>query len=292
MSDAEPRKGSPSGTTLYVLAHKECLALERALRLRKGRQDGIHNARKSSRRLRSLLTFLPSTVDKRKTALHKSLKQLAGSFSSTRDAHMAARTARLLATTHQAALTPTLLDAFEDRSKAILKQALKKDPDWRAHRAKVRRIVAAIARLPWQQVNAAEVKKAVKRNIRRVKKARKKALEERTAPAYHRWRRRARKLRYQLEWVHNARDAVGIKKKRAKRYDDRLKDLKLTIDQLGWRQDFAVFRKAVDQLPASADAIALRASLQRTSSSLSKASPPTPRSKVERAFVAHGSSTA
>ncbi|WP_158543203.1 CHAD domain-containing protein [Dyella psychrodurans] len=263
--------------------------MERALALRKGRHDGIHEARKSSRRLRSLLAFLPAAIDRRTTTLDKSLKQLAGGFSSLRDAHVAARTARLLATTHHAALTSSLLDALEDQSKATLKQALEKDPGWRRRRAKAHRIATAMARLPWQQVDAIEVRKALKQSIRRTKKAKKKALEERSVPAYHRWRRRARQLRYQLEFVRKVRRVMDIKKRRAERYDDRLKDLTLTIDRLGWRQDFGVFLRAVEQLPASPDVVALREGLRRKSSALSKVSPPMPKSRLDRAFVVHGS---
>jgi CHAD domain-containing protein len=289
MGEAKPRKSSHLGSSLHALANKECLALEQALRSRKGRQGGIHDARKASRRLRSLLTFLPAIAERRAALLDKRLKQLGGSFASLRDAHMAAHTARLLATTHQAALTPSLLDALEGLAKTMLKQALKKDPNWRDRRAKAHRIVTAIARLPWQHIDPDDVREALKRHSRRVRKARQKALTERTASAYHRWRRRARKLRYQLEWVHKVHGALELKQKRAKRYDEQLKDLKLTIDQLGWRQDFAVFRSAVDRLPASTDAVALRESLQQKAASLSKASPPAPKSKADRAFVDRGS---
>jgi CHAD domain-containing protein len=289
MSDAKQGKSSNLGSALHALANKECLTLEQALKARKGRQDGIHDARKACRRLRSLLTFLPATADRRVALLDKRLKQLGGSFASVRDAHMAAHTARLLATTHQAALTPSLLNALESRAKTLLKQALKKDPNWRGRRVKAHRIAAAMAHLPWQHIDADDISKVLKRHTHRVRKSRKKALDERTPPAYHRWRRQARKLRYQLEWVHKVQGAMGIKKKRARRYDERLKDLKLTIDQLGWRQDFTVFRSTVEQLPASADALALRKSLQQKAPSLSKASPPVPKSKADRAIVARGS---
>jgi len=270
MSDAKQRKGSNLGSVLYALANKECLALEQALRSRKARQDGIHDARRAGRRLRNLLTLVPAMAGRRTASLDKRLKLLGDSFASLRDAHMAAHTARLLATTHQAALTPSIIDALEDHAKAMLKQALKKDPHWRERRAKAHRIVIAVARLPWQNISPYDVARALKRHVRRVKKAKKKALADRTAPAYHRWRRRARMLRYQLEWARKVRGAMGIKNTRAKRYDDQLKDLKLTVDQLGWRQDFAVFRNAVDQLPASTDAVALRDSLRQKASSLSK----------------------
>jgi CHAD domain-containing protein len=289
MNRAKQNPGSDAGSALAALAVKEGRALERALAQRKERQDGIHKARKASRRLRSLLTFLLSASNRRSASLDKRLKKLAGGLSSLRDAHMAARTARLLAATHQAALAPPVLDALEERGKALLQSALEGDPDWRHRRVDAQRIVIAIARLPWTRIHTDEMKNALQRGGRRVKKAKQKACAERSEAAYHRWRRRARKLRYQLEFVHKIGHAMNLKKNRAKRYDDRLKDLRLTVDRLGWRQDFYVFLAAVDQLPATAEVVASRDALHKKSPSLSETSPPTPKSRLDRAFVAHGS---
>ncbi|MFK2873601.1 CHAD domain-containing protein [Dyella lipolytica] len=289
MNDAKQCKSLDIGSALGALAAKECQSLEHALALRKGRHDGIHEARKSSRRLRSLLAFLEPRSDRRIASLDKTLKQLVDSFSALRDAHVAARTARLLAATHAATLTPSLMDALEHRSAALLDEALENDPHWRRRSAKVRRIAVAIEGLPWQQVTPSTAKKVLKQHVQRMKKVRQAALEERTTPAFHRWRRRARQVRYQLEFLRTARRKVGMKKRRTEQYEARIKRLSLLSDRLGWRQDFQVFMSALDQLPASIDIVALRAALSTKSATLSKVSPPEPVTKSVRMFIAHGS---
>jgi CHAD domain-containing protein len=288
MNDAKPSKASTPGSVLRALAAKECLALEHALVQRKRRQDGIHEVRKSSRRLRSLLGFLKPLSDQRVLTLDKNLKQLARGFSPLRDAHVAARTARLLVTSHEVTLTSTLLAQFDEHSKALLENALEKDPDWHRRHVKARRIAKAFDGLPWQELTPDAIKKALKRNIRRTKKARELALEDRSVASYHRWRRRARQLRYQLEFLRKARRTLHMKKKRLQQYDSRIKRLSLLVDRLGWRQDFQVFLKMLEQLPNSTEAVALREKLRETSSVLSKASPTLPKSKPDRSFIAHG----
>jgi CHAD domain-containing protein len=289
MNDMKQRKSVDIGSALGALAAKECRSLEHALALHKGRHDGIHEARKSSRRLRSLLDFLKPRSDQQVASLDRTLKQLIDSFSALRDAHVAARTARLLATSHAATLTPSLMDALEHRSAALLNEALENDPNWRRRSAKVRRLTVAIEGLPWQQVTPSLAKKVLKQNVRRMKKARRAALQEHTTPAFHRWRRRARHVRYQLEFLRTARRKVGMKKRRTQQYEARIKRLNLLSDRLGWRQDFQVFLQALDQLPASTDMVALRAALSTKSAALSKASPPEPATTSGREFIAHGS---
>jgi CHAD domain-containing protein len=259
------------GTTLGALAARECRALQRALAMRSKRQEGIHEARKSCRRLRSLLPLLPSNgpID----VLDQNLRQLAHSLAPLRDAHIAARTARVLASAHPSRFTPEILRAFDDRTNALLGNALNDDPNWRQRRTDVQHMAAAIGDMPWQDILPGWTKKVVKRARRKVKRAREKALSERTPPFMHRWRRRARKLRYQLEFLRKARRVAGMKKPRTKRYGEQAKQLGAITDQLGWRQDFQIFLDAIEQLPDTADARALRRELKLKSASWSKSEP-------------------
>ena len=277
------------GSVLEALAIKECESLQHALTLRKSRHDGIHIARKSGRRLRILLAFFRPQLDQKAAKLDLTLKQWVSDFSPLRDAHIATRTARILATTDKATLTPSLMETLEQRSEDLLKQALQSDPDWRERRANARRIATAVENLPWQQIDVATAKQVLKRSIRRMKKARKAALKKRTIHAFHRWRRRARGLRYQLEFLRKASRGMGMKKKHAQRYAARIKRLGLIIDRLGWRQDFQVFLKALDRLPVSEDVIALSRTLRMQSVALSNESPSKPKTKSERIYMAHGS---
>ncbi len=259
------------GAALGTLAARECRALQRALAMRSKRQEGIHEARKSIRRLRSVLPLLPpdASID----ALDQELRQLARHLAPLRDAHIAGRTARVLASAHPGRFTPEIIRAFDDRTNALLGHALNEDPNWRRLRADVQHMAAAVSAMPWQEIRPGPTRKTVKRARRKVKRAREKAHSERTPPARHRWRRRARKLRYQLEFLRKARRMAGMKQARTKRYGEQAKQLSAITDQLGWRQDFQIFLAAVEQLPGTPDVHALRQALASKSASWSKAEP-------------------
>jgi CHAD domain-containing protein len=262
------------GSAMGALATKECCSLQQALAAHKGHHAGIHDTRRSCRRLRSMLAFLPISTDSQQVkTLDKALQQLMRSFSELRDAHVVTRTARLLANSHSATLTPALIGLLESRCMAMLDAALEQDPEWRRRRSKAERIAATLETLDWQSINPSSAKEALKRSIKRMKKARRIALEERTDVACHRWRRRTRQVRYQLEFLRKARHMAGLKKSRAQQYDARIKQLGLITDRLGWRQDFQMFLATLDQWPASADVQALRDALTQKSAALSKTSP-------------------
>jgi CHAD domain-containing protein len=275
MSGAIQASDLKMGPALKVLAVNECRSLERSLAAGKARHERIHEVRKSSRRLRSLLALFTPLQNRRAVTLDKALRQLVHSFSVLRDAHVAVRTARLMATS-QEALKPALVGALKRHSATLLGEALESDPGWRRRRVKVRRIVEAVEKLPWQLVSPSVAKSVLKRSAKRMKKARGAALEQRTVIALHRWRRRARHLRYQLEFLRKARRMANMKKKRTQQYANQIKRLASMTDRLGWRQDFQVFMDALGHLPSSADARELREALQRKSARLSKMSPSQP----------------
>ncbi|GGA43065.1 CHAD domain-containing protein [Dyella nitratireducens] len=257
------------GSALSTLATRECRRLLRALAMRKQRQEGIHEARKSCRRLRSILPLLPP--EQPTDAVDHGLRELAHSLAPLRDAHMAVRTAKLLATAHETSITRPVLQALERRCEQMIDHALKQDPHWRQRRVEAQRIVAAIHALSWHDIRPSLAIQTLKHSKRRVKKARRKALALRTPAASHRWRRRARKLRYQLEFLRKARRMAGMKKHRTQQYGEQAKHLSAVTDQLGWRQDFQIFLDAVKQLPNSAKVLALRQELKSKSASWSEA---------------------
>lgn len=259
------------GTALGALAARECRSLQQALAARKGHHESIHAARRACRRLRSLLTFLAD--DPQAEALGKTLRQLMRGFSDLRDAHVATRTAQRLAGSYEAIITPALIDLLESRSQALLDAALEKDPEWQRRSRKARRITATFATLNWQVVSLPVAKKALKHSVKRMKKAHRIALERRTDTAFHRWRRRARQTRYQLQFLRKIHHAAGIKKEDTRQYELRIKRLDLIIDKLGWKQDFQVFLATLGSLPTTADVVALREALAKKSTVQSKASP-------------------
>jgi CHAD domain-containing protein len=294
MTDARNASDLTIGLALHAAAAKECRSLQRSLALKKQRHENIHRARKSCRRLRSLLAFVAPQPTKQVAALDNALRQLLRGFSGLRDAHIAKRTAKSLASAHEAKLTPALLDALQNYSTKLLREALKADPDWRRKRSKVERLTTKLQSLPWQDITPSRIKDVIGYSAKRVRKARKKAMDERTADAFHRWRRRARKLRYELELASKARRAAGMKNERSRRYAERAKKLLLVTDRLGWRQDFQVFLQTLDALAdTSVDAAALSHALKRKSSDLSSQTAlSTTKEKAIRAYVAQDSSHA
>lgn len=271
MNEAKHDSTPKLGPALGILAAGECRSLQRALAMRKKRHEGIHETRKSCRRLRCLLRFLPASEPT--DALDRAIKQLARSFSPLRDAHIAARTARLIATPHETKLTPHIVKAFDSHSEHLLDSALHDDPHWRHRRAEAQRIASACSALHWEDVRPSSAKKTLKRTQRKMEKTQKDASIVRTTVAYHRWRRQARKVRYQLEFLRKARHMAEMKKRRTKQYGEQAKHLAAITDQLGWRQDFQVFLETTDLLPDSPDMLALRRALKTKSTKWSTSAP-------------------
>jgi CHAD domain-containing protein len=266
------------GVALGMLASKECHALQQALAAHKDRHGGIHDARRSCRRLRSLLALLArASDDEHIHAADKALRKLTHSFSELRDAHVAIRTAQRLAGPHASLPAPLLIQQLEARSDALLDDALRQDPEWAQRRESAEHLAKSIDALNWKAMTPALTRRSLKHSAKRMKKARRKAQEARTNEAFHRWRRRSRQLRYQLQFLRNARHATGAKKRRIHQHDNRIRQLDLITDRLGWRQDFQVFLQTLDKLPPMAEVTALRAALAKTPATTTKT--PLPQAK-------------
>jgi CHAD domain-containing protein len=262
------------GSALAVLATEEGHSLKQALAERKELQNGIHDARRACRRLRSMLAFFEHSAEAQQAeALDHVLRELVHGFAEVRDAHMADHTARLLADSHAAILTPAVIDLLETRARVLLEAAQEQDPEWRQRRNKVEHVVAAIQALNWHGISAASAKDVLRHNVKRMKKTRRTALEKHTDETFHRWRRRARQVRYQLQALRKARRATDMKKSYTKEYGARIKQLGLITDRLGWRQDFQVFVSTLEQLPPTPEVLTLREALAKKSIAIAKASP-------------------
>jgi CHAD domain-containing protein len=265
MKKRKRNRGQNIGVALGTLASREGRSLQQALARHDDYHGGIHDARRACRRLRSLLAFIatPSGLQQAAKA-DKALRQLTHSFSELRDAHVAVRTANRLAAAHASAIAPALIQQLEQRTQTLLESALEQDPAWQDRRHKAERTAKLIDALHWQAITPSIAKDTLKQSVKRMKKARRLSTEERTDSAFHRWRRRTRQLRYQLEFLRKARHIAGTKKTRTRQYDSRIRQLGLIVDRLGWRQDFQVFLQTLDQLPASTDIAAVRSVLAKT----------------------------
>ena len=235
---------SPGPAAADLSARQVRLVLQ-ALGRASNRQEAVHRARKAIRRLRSLLALGGETFGPSLEPIDKRLKRLAQSLSALRDAHVAAQTALVLAKDGDADAWRQLACALESRCDALLAQALIKDQAFSMRRSRVRKIAEQIAALPWHQLSRHDLHGALVRSARRARKAAATADSTRSPGDMHRWRRRVRHLRFQLEAlgkIPGCEDVhfdgtLGAKKATARTLG------KLT-DKLGWCQDLQVLKSA------------------------------------------------
>lgn len=166
------------------------------------RHDGIHQARKSIRRVRALLALggeaFAATPSVRR--LDAALRSLCRGLSSLRDAD-ALRDA-LLHLQRDAVIGPIeceRLCAFVAVLRARrLAAALARDPDFARRRARLQTAQTRLSMLPWQGVTDVEVAAAHALSRKRLRKALKQARRSSEDPeAWHTLRRRLRRLRQQ-----------------------------------------------------------------------------------------------
>jgi CHAD domain-containing protein len=190
------------GALLQAEAEQE---LERAARqlARPGeeRHQGIHQARKSIRRVRAVLALAGAAFSATPSVerLDASLRSLCRGLSALRDAD--ALRDGLLHLSRDAVIGPIeceRLCAFVAVVRARrLATALARDPDFARRRSRLRQAQSRLALLPWAQVRDADVEAAQSLSRKRLRKALKQARGSADAEAWHTLRRRLRRLRQQ-----------------------------------------------------------------------------------------------
>lgn len=231
-------------TALATFAASECRRAIRSLGDARQQHKGIHEARKALRRLKSLLRLGAIVFDDALPPLESAIDRLAVSLSSLRDAHVAVVTARGLAGADPSDGWKRAIEALELRSEGRLTAALIKDPRFLQRRKRIRELAHAVAALPWRKLSRQVVEHALANSEQRVAKARKRMRKSATTANLHRWRRRARRLRMQLELIRKARKAAGMP---APHHAERDKALARTMsvlsDTIGSKQDLRALRK-------------------------------------------------
>lgn len=190
------------GALLQAEAEQE---LERAARqlARPGeeRHQGIHQARKSIRRVRALLALAGAAFSATPSVkrLDASLRSLCRGLSALRDAD--ALRDGLLHLSRDAVIGPIeceRLCAFVAVLRARrLAAALARDPEFARRRSRLQQAQARIGLLPWARVRDADIAAAQAFSRKRLRKALKQAQGGADAEAWHTLRRRLRRLRQQ-----------------------------------------------------------------------------------------------
>ncbi|WP_445513584.1 CHAD domain-containing protein [Stenotrophomonas sp. 3(2025)] len=244
MSAAEP------GEAFRQSALHECAAIAAALSSASDPHPAIHSARKAIRRLRSLLALLQHAALDVETA-DLGLKRLGDGLSRLRDAHVVVEVARHLQERDADRRWNGVIRMLVLRRDGLLQATLQRDPGF----ARRLRVLAAVqqqlAVQPWHQLRRGSLRRNLERSWRRVDKAAARAKRDGGAAAVHRWRRRVRRLRMQLDIACDLQLHVHSRSLHASGH--RYKALHRLSDELGRQQDLRLLRNLVRAMPASDD---------------------------------------
>lgn len=160
---------------------------------------GIHHGRKALRRCRAALALAGEAFGERGRRLDLSLRRLLRSLSRERDAQaVVERLDELVADGRiEPNLATYLRAALVARRDRILARRLARDPGLVALRTRLRAITRAVAKLPWASLSEDELRRALLRQRERTLRAAKRA-QGGGEEDVHRYRRRLRRLRQQL----------------------------------------------------------------------------------------------
>lgn len=234
---------SRTGKRVAALAADEIQVLAEALAAAPAAPAGVHEARKSIRRLRSLLALVRAAFGKADVqAIDDALKTLAKGLSALRDGQVVLDTAhhcaRQAVDAAEAAswdtLTPLLVHAQEHR----VAEALADDPGFMRRQAQAHRQAELLRALPWHRLHADDLRQGLGRSLRRQQRAQDVALASSDLDDLHDLRRKSRRLRMQL----NALKRLRVSPQGAAVAS---RDIAALVDQLGALQDLALLQQAL-----------------------------------------------
>jgi CHAD domain-containing protein len=237
--------GTKLGEDLLAMALHDCRAVRQALTRRDDSCDSVHEARKAIRRLRALLALANGSVE-RLDGFDAQLDRLGDGLSALRDAQVALLAGRHIAERNPAAPWPEVLATLERRRDLLLEQERKRDPGFGRRRRALTRVESGLQALAWS-VRKKDIRAALQRSQRRDTRARR-AAEAMPLPAnLHRWRRRTRRLRMQLEALQALAPNLARELARPS-LKKQLRRLQARADALGWYQDLQVLRALVQRM--------------------------------------------
>jgi len=251
----------------HHMARDECRAIARALAARRRIHPAIHEARKGIRRLRALLALVEHRIPEAEK-IDRSLERLGDGLSLPRDAHVVVDTARRVAGSHRKRWRPAI-EALSVLRDARLERLLASDPGFLKRRALLRRLEAQLDFLDWSKLRLDDFTTGIEHSQRRVESAEKRAALESSPENTHRWRRRVRRMRFQLEALGRAspRTLNAFSRKHPSRNPKVLHKLG---DALGDRRDEQMLEAALKRVTGLPNRPELIAQLKR-------ARPPAPK---------------
>ncbi len=192
----------PVGARLAILAVGQLRLAEELLASKLADlHTGIHQARKSIRRVRSALALGRRALGAGARRLDAELARLCRGLSRLRDAQALVEALQRLqekAPRDLQAILPAAEAAACQRRDRLLEQALARDPRFAARRRRLRAAARRLQRLDWAALRTADIAKATRRSERRAGKAGHRARHQPSDDeSWHVYRRRLRRLHQQ-----------------------------------------------------------------------------------------------
>ena len=186
------------GATLHTVADEQLAVAGDRLGWQGGhRHEGVHQARKSIRRVRALLALAAPALGPGAAALDGTLSDINTSLSHVRDAQALVEAIDRLCSQTKNEKWLRLLARVRRRAvekrRGVMNAALVIDPDlWHIRRA-LAQVTTGLARLPWTAVTLDAVDASCHLSAKQATKAARKAARSEDIEAWHRWRRKARR---------------------------------------------------------------------------------------------------
>jgi CHAD domain-containing protein len=236
----------PLGMRLLVFAGEQLQQAQTDLALNgEALHEGIHQARKCIRRARATLALGARVFGAHAQTLDDELGRLCRGLSHLRDAQALIEVLQRLdaqAPDRIRGMLPAAERLARKRRDDILARALARDPAFQARCLRLQAAQQRLARLDWRAVDEADVSSAMKRSRRRADKAAKQVKRHPDDDeAWHRYRRRLRRLRQQDSLLVDLLPALRLSKKGARDLADVLgesQDDALLLRHCGKRSPF------------------------------------------------------
>lgn len=245
------------GAAARQLVQEECLAIANALARRSDIHVGVHSARKAIRRLRAVLALF-ATDEPPLQRSDRALQRLGRGLSALRDAHVLVDTAQSLQDGVPASGWATVITHLAARRDRLLQRAYAEDPGFQKKRRAVQRVGLELDAQGWERVSKGDLRRALARSRRRVRKAAARARDSDDPEALHDWRRRVRRLRMQLEAMARL-DSGLVKDHSGSDGGKQAKGLHRLSDALGRQQDLRLLRNHMRGMPVLQDKAVLMA---------------------------------
>lgn len=247
------------GSIFAALAADLAESATRLLAQRKNRHLAIHAARKSIRRLRSVLDVCREALGPEIKGIDRRYKRIAASLSTLRDAHVVANTAGSLAQVEGNDPWHEVIVQLQRRRDTLMVEALSNDPDFGKRRASLHSLADAVGALPWSNLSIDHLRNGIRRSGRRLAKAEQANVAAPSLAHRHRWRRRLRRLRMQLQAIQTAsKGEPKLKTIRPRIGNISIKTLSKKSNELGRLQDLHMLRRSLKLLDPSLPLAILR----------------------------------